>query len=257
VSVIIPTIGPEASFETSLLTIIKTRPLEVIVLTDEFTFTAIKNCVDRALVFNNLDFHNDQMTTVKVLTVKKASKRKQIVEGIHHARGKIIVFADDDVLWPRDVLQYMLACFEDPYVGGVGILQKVYVTPNVTQNIWHFLGALQLEKRMVMISANNFIDGAMTCLSGCTVGYRSEILKVHAFIYAFINDLLLDSGDDVFITYWLLCHGWKVRLQKAASATISTSTEGSSKHLLQRLRWSRNTKRGQIRCLLMRPWMWM
>jgi cellulose synthase/poly-beta-1,6-N-acetylglucosamine synthase-like glycosyltransferase len=241
VTVIILTIDPEESFKDSLLTVMKTCPFEVLIVTDLLNFTAIKSCVDEALELQKTVSRENYVTTVKVRTVERASKRRQMVEGIKHAQGSIIAFADDDTFWPPDVLQYLLTCFEDPSVGGVGVLQEAYIAATTQQCLWHFLAAIQLEKRMLRISANNYIDGGMTCLSGRTVAYRTNILKTDSFIHAFTHDLwmnryLLDSGDDVFITHWLFLKGWKVRLQNKVVATIGTTIEGSAKYLDQNLR---------------------
>jgi cellulose synthase/poly-beta-1,6-N-acetylglucosamine synthase-like glycosyltransferase len=261
VTVIIPTIDPEEGFKHSLLTVMKASPLEILIVTDLINFTAIKRCVDEALQLQKPNASQKFSTTVKVHTVEHASKRLQMVKGIKQARGNIIVFADDDAFWPPSVLKHLLSCFENASNGGGGVLQKAYIPPSTPRNMWQFLAAIRLEKRMVRIAANNYVDGGMSCLSGRTVAYRAAILKTDAFMHAFthdfwINRYLLDSGDDVFITHWLFRKGWRVRLQTEPAATIGTTVERSAKYLKQSLRWSRNSKRSQFRCLLLRPWMW-
>ena len=60
---------------------------------------------------------------IRVTTVPFANKRLQMSHGIKATTTDIIVFADDDAIWPPTLLQYCLACFEDQKVGGVGTSQ--------------------------------------------------------------------------------------------------------------------------------------
>jgi cellulose synthase/poly-beta-1,6-N-acetylglucosamine synthase-like glycosyltransferase len=200
-------------------------------------------------------------TQVIVSTIRKASKRRQMAQGIKAARGTIILFADDDVFWPPNLLCHVLRSFEDLSVRGVGVLQMPDFLGHPTWNLWHSLETLRLERRMRRVAANLYIDGGTTCLSGRTVAYRAHILKNEGFIQAFTQDFwgghyLLDSGDDVFITHWLLKHSWLITMQVSPDAAISTSLAGNSKYLLQLLRWTRNSKRGQILFLYYWPWVW-
>jgi cellulose synthase/poly-beta-1,6-N-acetylglucosamine synthase-like glycosyltransferase len=255
VTVIVPTIDPGIEFGKTLLSFARNHPLEILVITSSSSFTTFQELVDEAMAT-----YKNGLATVKILTVTKPSKRRQMALGIRQALGKIIVFADDDVFWPPKMLPHLLACFEDPLVGGAGVLQRAFVPSNIRQNLWHFLATYRLERRMQSISANIYIDGGMTCLSGRSVAYRAEILKAERFIDAFTHDYwydryLLDSGDDVFITHWLYSNNWRIQLQSEPMATISITIEGSSKFVLQLLRWARNSKRCSIRCLLWRLWM--
>ena len=55
----------------------------------------------------------------------------------------ITLFADDDVIWPPKILDWILAAFERPEIGGVGICQRLRRADR--PNVWGFLAALYLE----------------------------------------------------------------------------------------------------------------
>ncbi|KAN0107833.1 glycosyltransferase family 2 protein [Hyaloscypha variabilis] len=174
-------------------------------------------------------------TKVMVLSIPLAGKRRQMAHGIQR------VLADDDVFWPPMLLPYLLACFEVPEVGGVGTRQHAHVPPDAALSLWQYLAARRLEKRNISISASNYIDGGVTCLSGRTLAYRAEILKDEAFISAFTHDFwrgryLLDSGDDTFITRWLYSKNWAVKIQTELKAEISTIVVDSPRYLQQLIR---------------------
>ena len=164
------------------------------------------------IVINTMKEAAGISTEVKVLGVPLAGKRRQIAHGIRQAKGSILALADDDAFWPSTLLPYLLACFEVAEVGGVGTRQWAHLSPDAELSLWQYLASHRLKRRNINISASNYIDGGVMCLSGRTVGYRAEILKDEAFLSSFTNDYwrgtyLLDSGDDTFITRWLYAKG--------------------------------------------------
>jgi hypothetical protein len=44
-----------------------------------------------------------------------------MVAGINETKTDLIIFADDDVLWPSSMGEWIIAPFERPTIGGVGI----------------------------------------------------------------------------------------------------------------------------------------
>ena len=99
---------------------------------------------------------------IKVLTVPAANKRKQMAEGIKATQTDIIVFADDDALWPPTLLQHVLACFEDQSIGGVGTSQVVKPVGD-KMTVWEVLAAMRLSIRNIEIAASTHIDGGIPC----------------------------------------------------------------------------------------------
>ncbi|KAG8963026.1 hypothetical protein FRC03_003522 [Tulasnella sp. 419] len=197
---------------------------------------------------------------VRVLTVPFANKRLQMVHGIRNTTTDIIVFADDDAIWPPTMLPYILACFEDQKVGGVGTSQRVQPVGN-SMTVWEVLAAFRLSIRNIEISASTHIDGGVPCLSGRTAAYRTIILKDPEFIHGFTNDFWLgkyhlNSGDDKFLTRWMVGHGWNTYIQCCPEAELLSTMKPNWRFLLQVLRWTRNTWRSDLRSLFMERHVW-
>ena len=72
-----------------------------------------------------------------------------MVAGINHCKTDIIVFCDDDVLWPETMLQYMLAPFDDPKMGGVGTSQRV-IPVGKRWTVWEVLSAYRIAVSLLL-----------------------------------------------------------------------------------------------------------
>ena len=262
VSVVVATFDAGDNFEDSLKTWVTNEPLEIIIVAvagfDQELSARISVAVNSV---------SSSHTQVHLLRVPHPGKRQQLARGIGEARGSILVLADDDVFWPPRLLPLVLAGFEEAGIGGVGTTQEGRLgSQGVTERtdavalgdvtIWEYLGARRLQRRNKDISAMNYLQTAVTCLSGRTAAYRAHILKSPEFLDAFVNDywlgrFLLDSGDDTFITRWLLGNGWKLRIQTDPDARIATLLAPTAKFLRQIVRWSRNTRRSFLRCIFL------
>lgn len=197
---------------------------------------------------------------IRVLTVPFANKRLQMAHGIKNTTTDIIVFADDDAIWPPTLLPYVLACFEDQKIGGVGTSQRVKsIGKNMT--VWEVLAAFRLTIRNIEISSSTHIDGGMPCLSGRTAAYRTVILKDPEFLHGFTHDYWLgkyqlNSGDDKFLTRWMVSHGWSTYVQCCKEAELLSTMKPNWRFLKQVLRWTRNTWRSDLRSLFMERHVW-
>lgn len=172
----------------------------------------------------------------------------------------IIVFADDDAIWPPTLLPYVLACFEDQKVGGVGTSQRVQPVGEC-MTVWEVLTAFRLSIRNIEISCSTHIDGGLPCLSGQTAAYRTIILKDPDFLYGFTHDYWLgkyqlNSGDDKFLTRWMVSHGWSKYVQRCKEAELLSTMKPNWRFLKQVLRWTRNTWRSDLRSLFMERHIW-
>jgi cellulose synthase/poly-beta-1,6-N-acetylglucosamine synthase-like glycosyltransferase len=197
---------------------------------------------------------------IRVLTVPFANKRLQMSAGIKATQTDIIVFADDDAIWPRTMLPMMLAPFEDQKVGGVGTSQRVQPCGK-TMTVWEVLAAMRLTIRNIEISASTHIDGGVPCLSGRTAAYRTVILKDPEFLHGFTHDFWLNkyhlnSGDDKFLTRWMVSHGWNTYVQVCKEAELLSTMKPNWRFLKQVLRWTRNTWRSDLRSLFMERHIW-
>ncbi|TKA70356.1 hypothetical protein B0A55_08508 [Friedmanniomyces simplex] len=225
VTIILPTIAAGGEeLATTLRTCLRTEPRELILVTVD------ANVENLAKVANSINAKR-----VRVLSIREANKRRQMCRAIPEVKTKITVFVDDDVIWPPKVLQWMLAPFEDPQMGGVGTSQRLKRSPNM--RAWGFLGAAYLERRNFDCSACLNIDGGLPCLSGRTVAYRTNILQDDAFTHGFTNEqwrtCQLNADDDNFITRWLYSHGKKIAMQYHPEAEVQTTLEDGPKYLSQ------------------------
>jgi cellulose synthase/poly-beta-1,6-N-acetylglucosamine synthase-like glycosyltransferase len=249
VTIIVPTIDAGEEFKEAAHSWLVGKPKEIIIVTEEKMAGPLQdlaNAVDPA--------------RIRVLTVPFANKRLQMSHGIKNTTTDIIVFADDDAIWPPTLLPYTLACFEDQRVGGVGTGQRVQPCGE-RFTVWEVLAAFRLTIRNIEISSSTHIDGGLPCLSGRTAAYRTVILKDPEFLHGFTHDYWLgkyhlNSGDDKFLTRWMISHGWSTYVQCCKEAELLSTMKPNWRFLKQVLRWTRNTWRSDLRSLFMERYIW-
>lgn len=249
VTIIVPTIDAGEEFKEAAHSWLVGNPKEILIITEERMVGPLQELANAV----NPD-------KIRVLTVPFANKRLQMSHGIRNTTTDIIVFADDDAIWPPTLLPYVLACFEDQQVGGVGTSQRVQpVGDKLT--LWEVLAAFRLTIRNIEISASTHIDGGVPCLSGRTAAYRTVILKDPEFLHGFTNDLWLgkyhlNSGDDKFLTRWMVSHGWNTYIQACKEAELLSTMKPNWRFLKQVLRWTRNTWRSDFRSIFTERHIW-
>ena len=246
---VIATLGTNSDFSRCIQSINASSPAAIIVVTPERNVERIKKLCK--------DF---ELGHVQVLGAKKANKRLQMIQGLKAASTAITVFADDDVFWRPTFLTYILAAFEDPKVGAAGGYTSPERTPD--PNVWEFLGAAYLERWNFEIAATSHLDGGVSCLSGRTSVVRSSIVQDEAFLDEFANEKwlggvsLVAADDDNCLTRWMVNHGWKIRIQCAKEAELTTTLEDDSAFLGQCVRWSRTTWRSNITSMFVERNIW-
>lgn len=150
-----------------------------------------------------------------------------MVQGLYKATTDIIVFADDDVLWPPQFLKYLITAFENPNVGAAGPIQRLQ---RCHPTLCHFLGTSYLERRNFNTGACNTIDGSVSILFGRTSVFRRQVLGGN-FVKSFLGDKwdekVLNSDDDKFLTSWVFRQRWEIKLQFAGECVLETGLEGS------------------------------
>ncbi|KAG0201766.1 hypothetical protein BGX28_005511 [Mortierella sp. GBA30] len=249
VTIIVPTIDAGEEFKEAAHSWLVNNPKEIIIITETKMRDALQELA------NSVD-----PTRIRVLTVPKANKRLQMVEGIRNTTSEIIVFADDDAIWAPTCLEYILACFEDPNMGGVGTSQTVKSVGRY-QTVWEVLAGFRLTIRNIEIAASTHIDGGVCCLSGRTAAYRTCILQDPQFQYEFTHDFWLgkyplNSGDDKFLTRWMVYHGWNTYVQICKEAELLSTFKNNWRFIKQVLRWTRNTWRSDFRSLFTERKIW-
>ncbi|KLU82440.1 hypothetical protein MAPG_01512 [Magnaporthiopsis poae ATCC 64411] len=124
VSVVVPTIDTPDSFVHSLASWLAADPLEIIIVTTPEHVVHVQSLISSVKATVSADL----AARVSLHLVDAANKRRQMAKGAHEARGRIVCFADDDVIWPSPrFLKSILACFEDPRVGGAGGGQRPHL----------------------------------------------------------------------------------------------------------------------------------
>ncbi|KDN42401.1 glycosyltransferase family 2 protein [Tilletiaria anomala UBC 951] len=249
VTIIVPTIDAGEEFKEAAYSWLESKPAQIIIVTEAKMKGPLQELA------NQVD-----PSRITVLTVPKANKRLQMSHGIRNTMTDIIVFADDDAIWPPTMLEWILACFEDQQVGGVGTSQRVKPIGN-RMTVWETLAAFRLSIRNFEIASSTHIDGGVPCLSGRTAAYRTVILKDPAFLHGFTNDYwlgkyLLNSGDDKFLTRWLVSHGWNTYIQVCPEVELLSTMKPDARFLKQVLRWTRNTWRSDIRSIFKERYIW-
>lgn len=249
VTIIVPTIDAGEEFREAALSWLANDPKQIIVVTEDAMYAPLQELAESI-----------HPTKIRVLTVPYANKRLQMTHGIRNTTTDIIVFADDDAIWPPTLLAYVLACFEDQSIGGVGTGQRVQPCGN-RMTVWEILAAMRLTIRNVEIASSCHIDGGIPCLSGRTAAYRTVILKDPEFLHGFTNDYwrgkyLLNSGDDKFLTRWMVSHGWNTYVQVCKEAELLSTMKPNWRFLKQVLRWTRNTWRSDLRSIFTERYIW-
>ncbi|GAB7344114.1 hypothetical protein MBLNU457_2015t2 [Dothideomycetes sp. NU457] len=103
VTVIIPTLdGDGENLRRTVKTCLATDPFEVLIVTVEASVEAASRMA------TSIDSKR-----IRVLTVAKANKRRQMCRAIPEVQTRITIFADDDVIWPTTLIPWLLAPFED------------------------------------------------------------------------------------------------------------------------------------------------
>lgn len=195
---------------------------------------------------------------LQVLSVANPNKRRQVSHAIPHVSTKITILADDDVVWPNALLQWILSPFEHAEMGGVGTSQRL-IRPKKT-SLWSFLASLYLERRNYDCSACLHMDGGLPCLSGRTVAYRTSILQDPSFLEGFTNERwcgqTLNADDDNFITRWVYSHGWQIAMQYHKACEVKTTLEDGPRYLNQCLRWARSNWRSNLNSMFIDRQCW-
>lgn len=238
------------SLRETLRSCLQTKPRQVILVTvdsDKCTIHELAALID---------------PTIIVLSFPYPNKRHQVSEAIYYVTTDIVIIADDDVIWPPQLLPYILAPFEDHSVGAVGTCQRVRRNENLGlfPRCWEYLGACYIERRNFEIKATSNIDGGMSCLSGRTAAFRTGILQDESFIKGYCNEQWcrkrLNPDDDNFITRWLVAKDWEIKIQSAQEAEVHTTLETNRRYLYQCLRWARSNWRSNIRSTIYERHVW-
>jgi len=243
ITVISSTLGEEENYIETVRTWLRCDPKTINIITVERAVKRMKTLIETL---------NDNR--IKLYIVEKPDIRRQLTLGIQNTATEVVVLVDDDSQWSPQTLRYLASAFSDPSVGGANTMQ--YVRPHLDcLSTWESFGALNLVRRNILHSAVAYFNhGQVLNLSGRTVAYRTSILNNDEFFYVLLNDywrgrFRITTGDDSFITSWIVNRGWETVFLKQRDAVILTNVNDNWTYLRQVLRWSRDTARHYLRDL--------
>ncbi|MEZ4511760.1 MAG: NosD domain-containing protein [Chloroflexota bacterium] len=189
----------------------------------------------------------------RMIITKKPGKRPALADGMRAATSEIVALVDSDTIWTIGVLPKLIAPFADPEVGGVGSRQNVLHPNTLAQKIFDIhLDSRYFDEIRFLAAAGN----ALTCLSGRTAVYRrSAVLPLLPDLEneTFFGRPVI-SGDDKRLTHLVQGARWKVRYQEDARV-FTPGAPKMGQFLKQRLRWTRNSWRADLRALY-DGWVW-
>jgi cellulose synthase/poly-beta-1,6-N-acetylglucosamine synthase-like glycosyltransferase len=194
---------------------------------------------------------------VDVIPIDIPGKRPALAAGVDATDTEIVVLVDSDVIWEPDVLAKLKMPFADPVIGGVGTRQHMYPTDGVTPTLWERIADIYLDIRYSdEVPATTRWGRAVSCLSGRTAAYRTKLLQSlrEPFLNETFNGLPCMSGDDKRYTSLILQNGYQTwnQLNAQVYSTFNPKFKGFVK---QRIRWSRNSFRSDLRALW-QGWVW-
>jgi hyaluronan synthase len=190
---------------------------------------------------------------VTVIITKVPGKRDALRRGWEAASTPIVALVDSDTVWAPDVAELVAMPFADPEVGAVTARQNV----KDPKTAWQHLNDMYLDYRYFHeLASQSRVGKAVSCLSGRTAIYRRSLLL--AISHDFMNETFMGipclSGDDKRLTMLTLESGYHAVLQRTACTWSQFPTDGRT-FFKQRLRWSRNTWRSDLRALSS-DWLW-
>jgi len=189
----------------------------------------------------------------RFFVTKTPGKRPALAKGISVASSEIVALVDSDTIWSKNLLRVALAPFKNPSIGGVATRQKVLNPNSLAQKLFDIQLDQRYTEEMPFLSGNG---STLTCISGRTAIYRRSLLL--PILGALVNETFwgtpVISGEDKRLTYMIQANGWKTAYQKEA-VVFTPGEENLRTFLKQRLRWTRNSWRADLRAVW-QGWVW-
>lgn len=196
-------------------------------------------------------------TKCRLIVQPTKGKRAGLCDGIQAAKGDLIALVDSDTVWERDVLEKTLPYFLHGQIGGATLTQRVKNPDNMATVIFDIMLWSRYQEEIPALLG---VGKAFNTLSGRTAFYRREAIlndqydNMHHLRHEFFLGTRSISGDDKRLTHLILEQGWHVAY--VVGPKVYTSGMRSLRQFLkQRLRWTRNSWRGDLRAVG-RGWIW-
>jgi glycosyltransferase involved in cell wall biosynthesis len=248
-----------------MASLIENGPAKIFIVADITCERSVREIVD------SLDCGQ---VIVEVIPEPRPGKRAALSRGLKESSTRITCFVDDDCQWQTDdFLEHLIEPFNNRTIGAVGSKQIMRPSELANKeeggdpifrhaNVLEVMADFRLSVRYIDLMATTAVDRGASCVSGRTMCFRTEAIAEDAFHEAFMNEKLLGihllSGDDKFLTRYVINNGYKTYHQLQRHCVLTTTFETSpKKHLSQLVRWSRNTWRSDIIALFIERSIWL
>jgi cellulose synthase/poly-beta-1,6-N-acetylglucosamine synthase-like glycosyltransferase len=246
VTAIIPVYQPPPTFMLTIETLTKNGVPKILVVAD---VTCVANVTELCKDYPN----------VEIVPETLPGKRAAMATGLKRVQTKLSCFVDDDVQWCDTFLEYLLHPFnENEKIAGVGCEHNARYSSFF--DVHMVMCDMRLSVRMLELLATSVVDQGASCISGRTACYHTSMIQEDEFYEKFLNEkffgLSVVSGDDKFLTRYVMNKGGKIWHQTGAKCKLTTTFERGTRFMKQMLRWSRNTWRSDITCLFIERKIW-
>lgn len=246
VTAIIPVYQPPPSFIDTIKSLVSNGMEKILVVADITCHEQIRELVA-------------EYPQVSVIVETLPGKRAAMANGLKHVTTKLTCFVDDDVQWCSTFLEYLLHPFNmNEKIAGVGCEHRARYSSGF--DIQMILADIRLSVRMLELFATSVADKGASCISGRTACYKTSFIQEDKFYDNFLNETYMGmrvvSGDDKFLTRYVMNKGGKIWHQGGNACYLTTTFERGPRFIKQLLRWSRNTWRSDSKCLFVEKKIW-
>lgn len=246
VTIVTPVYNEEtAVFEEAMQSWIKNGVDEIIAVIDK---SNTRHIVD----FERRYVNNKSIATkCRLLVTPKPGKRAALCDGLEMATGDLIALVDSDTIWSDDVLEKTIPYFADKGVGGATVAQRIQNPFNTANVLFDMLLYSRYKEEVPFL----LVTGrAFNTLSGRTAFYRREAVfndeydNIHELRHEFFMGTRGISGDDKRLTHLIVEQGWHTAYVLGPQV-LTPGLNSMKKFFKQRLRWTRNSWRADLRAV--------
>lgn len=252
VSVVTPVYNEDpVIFERAMQSWIKNGVDEIVAVID-------KSNTRHIIEYSRKYLNNPKYKTIcRLIVTPKPGKRAALCDGIETARSDIIALVDSDTVWSDDVLKKSVPFFANPRIGGTTVTQRILNADTLANIMFDILLWSRYKEEVPFLMATGKV---VNTLSGRTAFYRKEALlnsnydNIHNLRHEFFLGTRGISGDDKRLTHLIIEQGWHTAYVPDA-VVYTPGLNSIKKFLKQRLRWTRNSWRADLRAVK-KGWVW-
>lgn len=173
-----------------------------------------------------------------------AGKREALYLATKYIKNNITIILDSDTIVNPDSIKILIRAFSYKNVGGATPNHQIF---NRDGNFFRKISDWMEDIRFNEVLPGQSINGGVSCLPGRMLAIRTNLLKES--VTGLLNQTFMGnkciSGDDRYLTSWLLKNGHKC-VYVPESKVFTNSPDTLLTFVKQRLRWSRTSLRETI-----------